>query len=377
MEKQVIAWRRDFHAHPERGFQEKRTSRIVTSELKRLGIKVRSMAKTGVVGTVECRDSLETIAFRADMDALPMDEDSDLPFKSKTPGVAHMCGHDAHTAMLLGTAAVLVRLKCHLKRRVKLIFQPSEESAPSGAQAMVRAGAMRGVDEVFGLHMGSLIPNGTLFLRPGPMLAAMDGLCINVIGKGGHGASPHECVDPVPIAAEIITALQTIVSRKIKPVDAAVVSICRMQAGTAGNIIPEQVKLMGTVRTLEERVRRRLPRMIERIVQGVTRAHGGTYEMKYSRGYPPVVNDAGSVGRLARAADDLFGRKLKVDEMEPIMGSEDFCFYLEKAKGAIAMLGAGGTVKSARRPHHSPQFWIDESVLYQGPALFSYLALAQ
>lgn len=309
------------------------------------------------------------------MDALPMDEETSLPFRSQVPGVAHACGHDAHTAMLLGTAALLSRFRTRLRRRVKLLFQPCEESAPGGARAMVNAGVMKGVAEVFALHVDSMLPSGVLSTRPGPMLASCDRIEIKIIGKGGHGALPHECLDPIPIAAEVVAALQTIVSRKVKPTEAAVVSICRIQGGTAFNIIPAEVEMIGTVRTLKEAIHRHMPAWIERIVRHVTRAHGADYELRYAKDYPCLTNHPATAARIRRAAEDLFGAKLKVRELPPSMGAEDFSLFLQKAPGAMAMLGAGGKDKSSRHPHHSPRFLVDESVFHQGPALFAYLAL--
>jgi len=371
VEKRVVAWRRDFHRHPEPGFEEKRTGDIIARELRSFGLDVKRMAKTGVAATLRAGKG-KAIAFRADMDALRMTEETGLPFASRNPGAAHMCGHDAHMAMLLGAAAVLARIKDRLARPVRFVFQPSEEAAPGGAEAMVKEGVLKGVEEIFALHVDPELPTGRFGGRAGPALAAADGVSINVIGKGGHGAAPHLAIDPVTVAAEIVVALQQVVSRNVNPIDAAVVSICNIHGGTAWNVIPESVLLRGTVRTLKESIRRKMPRRIERIARSIAHAHGAKCEFHYQFGYPPLFNHPSSVEKVKKAVKDLLGKSLA--EITPRMGAEDFSYYLHKVKGAIIHLGVGRK-KGGSGALHNPRFILDEAAMPLGVAFFVQLAL--
>jgi len=372
IEPKVVAWRRDIHRHPELGCEEHRTASLVERELKRLKIEVKRV-DTGVIGTLRIGKAKDMIALRADMDALQMQEETGLPYASEVKGVAHMCGHDSHVAMLLGVATILAGMRRELKRSVRFIFQPSEEKAPGGALKMIKAGALRGVNEIFGLHVESDLPSGRFGVKAGPLLAAADGVRIKVIGKGGHGAAPHLAVDPVPVAAEIILALQQVVSRRVEPIEPAVVSICTIHGGSAFNVIPESVELGGTVRTMNEALRRRMPALIKRIANNIAKAHGARCEVSYTFAYPALSNAESSVRKVQKAVRELFGEKTR--EMRPRMGAEDFAYYLQKVKGTIIALGTRNPRIGAVYPLHSPHFILDESVLHRGVALAAYLAI--
>ena len=373
VEKEIISLRRDFHAHPEVAFQEVRTSGKVEQYLKKLGIKTKRMAGTGIAGYLEAGGAKKTIALRADMDALPMDEDTGLSYAAG-PGAMHACGHDCHTAILLGTAKLFAGMGKDLSTNVRLIFQPAEELPPGGAKAMVDEGVMDGVDEVYGLHVGSQVPSGKIVAEPGPQMANVDDVQVTIKGAGAHGASPQLSVDPVLCACEAVLSIQQIVSRNILPVEPAVVSICVINAGTAYNIIPETCSFQGTVRTFSKSLRRRMPKMIRRVVSGVARAYGAKFEMSYHNGYDAVVHDAKAVERVQQAAVELFGKKALFFH-GPRMGAEDFSEYLKVAPGCLFSLGTGNKKKKTDVPHHSPYFRVDESALWRGAAMFLKLVV--
>lgn len=373
VEKEIISLRRDFHAHPEVAFHEVRTSGKVEKYLKRLGIKTRRMAKTGIAGYLHVRGAKRTIAFRADMDALPMDEKTGLPF-SAPAGAMHACGHDCHTAILLGVAKILARLKDELPASVRLIFQPAEELPPGGARAMVDEGVMDGVDEVYGLHVGSRVPSGKIVAEAGAQMANVDEVTVTIRGTGSHGASPQLSVDPVLCASEAILSIQQIVSRNILPVEPAVISICMIEAGTAYNIIPETCSFRGTVRTFSKSLRRSMPKMIRRVVAGVAKACGAKFDMTYENGYDALVNDEKAVAHVQRAARELFGKNALFFH-GPRMGAEDFSEYLKVARGCFFSLGTGDKRKKTDVSHHNPFFKVDESVLWRGAAMFLKLAV--
>lgn len=370
----IVEMRRDFHKYPETGFQEVRTAGIIAEELRKLGFDVQTgIAKTGVIGTLQVNGAAGTVAFRADMDALPITEENALEFKSRNEGVAHACGHDANMAMLLGTAKLVVRMRDRLKRRVKLIFQPCEEQHPGGAKLMVEQGVLHDVDEIYGLHIEPNIPSGTFGLRAGATMAATDRIVITIIGKGGHASTPHLCVDPIVIAAEVILAIQTIVSRKVNPLSPCVVSLCQISGGTTFNVIPDRVRIIGTVRTLAKELRYRMPLLIEETVRGITSLNGALYQFEYLKGHPPLYNHQPQSDFVQNKIVELFGGK-SVEKIDPKMGGEDFSYYLEKIKGAYFFLGSGNLEKGTNHPLHSSHFLIDEEVLYMGPALFTYIA---
>lgn len=370
----VVQKRRDFHKHPETGFAETRTSGVIAEELKQLGLQVHTgMAKTGVTGILEVNGASSTVAFRADMDALPIKEENEFEYKSQNEGISHACGHDANMAMLLGAVKLMVQLKDKLRRRVKFIFQPCEEQHPGGAKLMVEEGILDDVDEIYGLHIDPNIPSGVFGLRSGATMAATDRIIITIIGKGGHASTPHLCIDPVVIAAEVIMAIQTIHSRKINPLSPCVISLCQISGGTTFNVIPDKVTIVGTVRTLSKELRYRMPLLIEETIKGITLRNNATYQFEYLKGHPPLNNPQPQADFMQKRIEELFGAK-SVENIDPKMGGEDFSYYLEKIKGAYAFLGSGNLEKGTNQPLHSSRFVLDEEVLYMGPALYAYIA---
>ena len=362
----MTAWRRDLHAHPEVGFEEIRTSGMVAEKLRGWGIDVHhGLAGTGVVGTLVGRGPAgRSIGLRADMDALPMQELNDFAHSSKHPGRMHACGHDGHTAMLLGAAQCLAKSRA-FAGTVHFIFQPAEEGG-GGAQRMVREGLFEKYpcDVVYGLHNWPAMKFGTMGLRTGPMLASMDLVSIKVTGKGGHGALPHNTIDPVVTAAHIVTALQTLVSRSTSPTEAAVVSITCIEGGTAHNIIPETVLMRGTVRSFSPNVRQDLEQGIRRIAENGARAFGASATVEYTRLSPAVVNAAEEVQNVIGAAAAVVGADQVLGDIEPVMGSEDFAFMLEGRPGAYVFLGQAGSAHSCMI--HNPHYDFNDQLLPVG-----------
>jgi len=339
--------RRDIHAHPELGFNELRTSDLVAAKLEGWGIEVhRGIAKTGLVGVVKGRQcaSGRAVGLRADMDCLPMHENGSPPYKSEHPGRMHACGHDGHTTMLLGAARYLAETR-NFDGTAYLIFQPAEEGG-GGGRVMVEEGLFERfpADEIYALHNWPLLPAGKMGVQPGPITAATDEVKITVHGKGGHGAMPHLAVDPVVIAAHIITALQTIASRNLNPVDALVISLCSMETSQVGvfNVIPEAVKLIGTVRTFRAQARELAEQRIKEIVANVARALGGSADIEYRRGYPATINTEREALFAAKVGEKIFGKGNVETNSEPTMGGEDFSYMLQARPGAYAWLGQGG-----------------------------------
>ena len=378
LRQQLSRWRRHFHQYPELGFEEEKTARTIRAELKRLGLAPRPpVVGTDVIVDLAVPGAKRTVALRADIDALPVQEESHTSYRSRHPGRAHLCGHDAHTAMLLGAALLLRRHQRDLAVNVRLLFQPAEELPPGGAQALIEAGVLRDVDEIFGLHVDSRLPLGVVASRPGAIMAAADGFEARFIGRGGHAASPHLNLDPVPATAQAILALQSIASRYTNPIEPVVVSVCVVEGGAAFNVTPEVVRLSGTVRTVSRRHRLTVPRLMRRILTGVARAAGVHVELTYSLYYGPTVNHPASVAYAAQTALALTGRRATYRQAEIRMGAEDFACYLEKVPGAFIFLGSRGATARTRANHHSPRFDIDERVLPLGTALAASLALSQ
>lgn len=384
IEKKVIAWRRDFHEHPELGNQEVRTARIVADHLRSLGLEVtENIAFTGVLGILKGGKPGPVIALRADMDALPVTERVDVPFKSvvktvyndQDTGVMHACGHDSHTAMLMGVAEILAGMKKDLAGTVKFIFQPAEEgvqdkSVPFGADGMVRAGVLENpkVDVIFGLHINSPTPAGLISYKPGPIMAAVDELEITVKGKQTHGAYPWDGVDPVVTSSQIINGLQTVVSRNVRLTEApAVVTVGAIHGGIRHNIIPETVKMIGTVRTLTREQRVFVHKRIEAIARNIAAANQCEAEVKIIPGYPVTVNDENLTRMMVPTFVETVGKDM-VREIPAVMGAEDFSYYQEKVPGVFFFLGGrpAGTPEEKAAPHHTPDFYLDESGFKNG-----------
>ncbi len=369
LEDYIIEMRRDFHRHPELKFEEERTSSIVERELKSLGFNVERVAKTGVIGRIGSGD--KCVALRADMDALPIQEENEVPYKSKYPGKMHACGHDAHTAMLLGAAKVLSSLRDELKGEVRLIFQPAEEGG-LGAKRIVEEGGIDGVDAIFGIHVWADLEAGKIGLAPGPCLASADAFKIVVKGKGGHGAMPNQAIDPIVACVDIINAFQKIISREVNPFEPAVLSVCKISSGSTFNVIPERAEMLGTVRAFSDKVREQILRRIEEILEGYSKAMRCEAEISWEEGIPPTVNDE----RLTNFAVSVLKKTFPGDivHFKRTMGAEDFAFYARKVPGVFIALGIRNEAKGIVWPHHHPKFDVDESVLWKGTAIYSLLA---
>lgn len=372
LESQFVSWRRDFHMHPELGFQEYRTAGRVAEILEQLGCRVKTgVGRTGVVA--DLGEGSPIFAIRADMDALPIQEANDVSYASQNPGVMHACGHDAHTAIALGAAALLAQQA--LPGTVRFLFQPAEEVADdegiSGAPRMISAGAMDAVAAIVALHVDAGAPVGTISVDAGASSAGVDTFYATIIGKGGHGAYPHKVVDPIYLAGHAILALHGIVSRRLHPTDLAVVSIGSIHGGQADNVIPETVEMTGTIRYMAPEVQQKIHAEIERALK-VTRGWGGDYQLKIEIGYPPMFNHPLVVDLVTRATADLIG----ADNIRPPrrdMGAEDFGFFSKLAPGAMFRLGA--RIEGDERKHHHPRFDIAESCLSLGAALLAETAL--
>ena len=366
----MIGWRRRLHRNPELAFHEKETSRFVYETLESFGgLELSRPTPTSVVARLVGERRGRTVALRADMDALPIEEENDFEFVSRNPGVMHACGHDGHTAMLLGAAKVLVGMREEIEGEVRFLFQHAEEQLPGGAKEMVEAGVMEGVDAVIGIHLSSYLPVGKIGLGYGPRGASADTFELLINGKGGHAARPNKVVDTVAVAAQVVTNLQHVVSRNTDPLDSVVLSVTRISGGTTHNVIPETVEMEGTVRALQEGVRERVAGMMERVIEGVTRAHGASYEFEYRRGYRPVVNDEGVTRVVEETAREVFG-EAAVELTPPAMGSEDFSAFQKEAPGSFLSLGARNEEKGITYPHHHPRFTIDEDALPIGVKVF-------
>ena len=373
---ELTALRRDLHAHPELGFEEFRTSGVVASTLELMGIEVhRGIGKTGVVGIIRGQtcDSGRMIGLRADMDALPLREANDFAHKSTRDGLMHGCGHDGHTAMLLGAARYLVQTR-RFDGTAVLIFQPGEEGF-AGAKAMIDDGLfdLAPVDAVYALHNWPALPPGHVGVNSGPMMAAADRFEIVVRGRGGHGAHPHQAVDPVQIAGQIITAAQSIVARNVAPLDAAVLSICSMQAGNpaAMSVIPGEARLTGTVRSFRRSVQDLIERRLSEMCQGVAAGFGASAEVRYERLYPATINTPHEAMFAADVATALVGREQVVRDLQPSMGAEDFAFMLQVKPGAYLRLGQGGLDGGCVL--HNPSYDFNDEVIPLGSGLLAAL----
>jgi amidohydrolase len=365
---QAVGWRRHLHAHPELSFHEHETARFVREALGSLGgVELESPTPTSVVARLRTGRPGPTLALRADIDALPIQEESGLQFASHTDGVMHACGHDGHTAMLIAVAALLNERRADLKGEVRFLFQHAEEVPPGGASELVAAGALEGVDAVLGAHLLSTLTVGKVAAIDGACTASSDTFSARIDGRGGHAAFPHETVDPIAVSAQAISNLQHIASRSTSPLDSVVVSVTRVAGGTADNVIPETAEFGGTVRTHKHDVRERTRESIARILAGVAAAHGAAYELDYVEGYAAVVNDSELVAIVREAA----GTERAI-EFEPIMGSEDFSAYSRVAPGCFFFVGAGD---EHAFPHHHPRFTIDERALSVGIETFTRAAV--
>lgn len=361
LEPQMVNWRRHFHQYPELSFQEEKTPARIAEILEELGVdEIRTgVGSRGVVGILRGSQPGRTVALRADFDALPIQDQKEVSYKSQVPGVMHACGHDAHTATLLGLAAFFAKHRDQVKGTIVFIFQHAEEENPGGAIAMVEDGALDGVDAIFGAHLWSMAPVGKVWISPGPIMANVDDFTIVVKGKGGHGAIPQETVDSIVIGSQIVMNLQTIASRNVSPLDNIVVTIGTFHAGDNFNVIADTCRMTGTVRSFMPEVRDLAEKRLREIVQGTAAMMGGSATIEYDRGYPAVINHGQEAEIVRQAAIATLGED-HVDPMIPTMGGEDFSYYLQKVPGAFVFVGAGNPDKGADFPHHHPRFDIDE-----------------
>lgn len=360
---EVVGWRRFLHENPEISFEEKETSQFVFDTLESFGgLEVSRPTETSVVARLAGGKPGNTVALRADIDALPMTEENDFEFASKRPGAMHACGHDGHTAMLLGVAKILSGMKESVSGEVRFIFQHAEELMPGGGEELVEKGVMDGVDSVVGIHLWAGLPTGAIGLAYGPMMSSPDIFRITIKGSGGHAAMAYKTVDPIVVGAHVVTNLQNIVSRNISPMENAVLSVTRFEGGTTHNVVPGSVEMEGTVRTLEPEIRKQMPALMERVIKGVTEAHGATHELDYAFGYRPVINDDEVTRVIEETARSAFGNEA-VELQRPTMGGEDFSAYQQKTPGTFIWVGAGNEEKGIVHPHHHPRFTFDEDAL--------------
>ena len=366
LQPEIMGWRRNLHAHPELMYDVHRTAAFVADRLREFGCDevATGLGRTGVVGVIKGRKpvnggDLKAIGLRADMDALPIEEETGVAYRSTVPGKMHACGHDGHTAMLLGAARYLAETRNFAGDAV-VIFQPAEEGG-AGAAAMIKDGLMDrfGVQQVYGMHNGPGIPIGSFAIRSGPIMASTDEVNINIEGLGGHAARPHKCIDSVMVGAQLITALQSIVSRSVDPLDSAVISICEFHAGHARNVIPQTAVLRGTVRTLTPEVRQLIEKRIGEVVKGVAQLTGARIDLDYKRGYPVTVNHASQTEFATRIAKEVAGDG-NVHTMPPLMGGEDFSYMLEARPGAFIFCGNGDSAGL----HHPAYNFNDEAIVY-------------
>lgn len=366
----LIEIRRHLHAHPELSGQEYQTAAYVAGVLSSSGLQVREgVGKTGVIGEL-LGSSDQCLAIRTDMDALPIVERAPLDFASRNTGIMHACGHDVHTTVGLGTAMVLSQLGVSFPGRVRFLFQPAEEIA-QGASWMIQDGAMDGVDAIFGVHVFPSIPGGSIGVRYGALTAAADDLEIVIVGESGHGARPHEAIDAIWIAAQVITTLQQAISRTQNPLRPVVLTIGKIEGGRAPNVIADQVRLVGTVRSLHPETRANLPEWIEQIVANVCQSYGASYQVNYRPGVPSVQNDSTMTQILETAAKEAWGSDRVQILLEPSLGAEDFSLYLEKAPGMMFRLGVGHA-DQPNYPLHHPQFSVNESAILTGVVTLAY-----
>jgi amidohydrolase len=374
IKEEVIAWRRHLHANPELSFHEEKTAQFVYETLQSFGnLQLSRPTKTSVMARLIGDEPGKVVAIRADMDALPIQEENTFEFASKNPGVMHACGHDGHTAMLLGTAKILSRLRQQIKGEVRFLFQHAEELHPGGAEEMVQAGVMDGVDVVIGTHLWAPLETGKIGIVYGPMMASPDRFFIRIHGKGGHAALPHQTIDSIAIGAQVVTNLQHIVSRNTDPLEPLVVSVTQFIGGTTHNVIPGSVEIQGTVRSFDATLRQNVPKLMERIIKGITEAHGATYEFEYEYGYRPVVNNEKVTRVIEETVREVFGEEA-IDHLKPNMGGEDFSAFQQKAPGSFFYVGAGNKEKGIVYPHHHPRFTIDEDALEIGVRVFVHAA---
>ncbi|WP_066151567.1 M20 family metallopeptidase [Halalkalibacter krulwichiae] len=372
---EMVEIRRELHSEPELSFQEVKTPKFIGDYLERLGIEVkRNVGGRGVIGVIKGAKPGKTVALRADFDALPIEEETGLPFASKHKGIMHACGHDGHTAILLVLAKALAEHRDQLRGTIVLIHQFAEELAPGGAIEMIKDGCLDEVDVVFGTHLWSTMPLGKIGYRNGPIMANADRFDLVIHGRGGHGASPHETVDSIAVASSVVAQLQQIVSRNVNPLKAAVVTVGSFHSGSAFNVIADQAELTGTVRTFDSEVQELIIERIEQVTKGICDSMGATYTLDYKKGYPAVINDEEITNHFVKSVESV--DDVSLFEMEPVMGGEDFAYYLQKVPGTFFFTGAGNKEKQIVYPHHHPKFDFDEKAMLYAAKCLAKAAIA-
>lgn len=375
--EEIVSIRRYLHERPELSFQEVHTPKFIADFYKDLGIPVREqVGERGVVATIDTGKPGKTIAFRADFDALAIQELNDLPYKSKNDGVMHACGHDGHTAALLVFAKKVNEMKELLSGKIVFIHQHAEELAPGGAIAMIEDGCLEGVDEIYGAHLWAPLELGTIHYCDGPIMAAADRFEVLIQGKGGHGAEPQHSVDAILVGAQFVTQVQSIVARSVDPLESAVVSIGHFEALNPFNVIADQVKMLGTVRTFNTSIRQQIKEKIEQVLRGVCEANGANYEYHYVEGYPPVVNHTMPTQVVKEAAEAREGQ-FNVVECKPLMIGEDFAYYLERVPGSFFFVGAKEEQAEVQYPHHHARFNFDERAMLHTATIFARILIAR
>jgi len=377
---EMVSIRRYLHQHPEVSYKEYETTKFIKSKLDEFGISYHSPLETGCVGIIEGgKKSDRVIALRADIDALAMNEEGDFKkdFFSQNAGVAHCCGHDAHTSNLLGVAKILMELKAEIEGTVLLVFQPGEEKLPGGGKLLCETGFLqsKNVDAIYGLHTSPSHKPGTVATKVGEFMASPDEIDIVITGKGGHAARAHEAVDPIVLASQFISAAQTIVSRSVDPTESAVVTIGKIEGGTAHNIIPEQVKLFGTVRTFSSETKDLIEQRLHTLLKGITEASGGGYSLNYRRGYPAVINSETEALNVLNTAKELFDEHAAIEIERPSMAGEDFGYYQEIFPGAFFFVGSGSEDSESTYVWHHPKYNVDDRFFLTAAPLMAALVL--
>jgi amidohydrolase len=375
----MVQVRRHLHRNPEISYKEHDTTKFILNELKEMGIKTETPLATGCIGILNGGEEKRVIALRADIDALAMEEEGEhkKEFLSERPGAAHCCGHDGHTAILLGTVKILSELKDQIKGKIILIFQPGEETLPGGGRLLSETGFLQehGVQEIYGLHGNPNYNPGQVAVKPGPLMARPDEFEIEILGKGGHAAAPHEAVDPIVLSAQVVNAFQSIVSRNINPTEPAVVTIGRITGGTTYNVIPAKVSMIGTVRTFSQSTAHKIRDRMEAIVKGITEQAGGSYKFQFNEGYPAVVNDEEITRKFTGKAKKIAGNGNVLEIEKPVMAGEDFAFYQQHFPGTFFFLGCGSKETGSVWGWHHPKYNMDEKCFLTGAPLMSALAL--
>lgn len=376
LQTQLVEWRRTLHQRPELGFTEQLTAEFITQKLQAWGIEHQTgIAKTGIVAVIKGKSQHASqslvLAIRADIDALPIQEENEVSYRSQHDGIMHACGHDGHTAIALGTAYYLCQHRDTFNGTVKIIFQPAEEG-PGGAKPMIEAGVLKNpdVDAIIGLHLWNNLPLGTVGVRSGALMAAVETFHCTILGKGGHGAMPHQTVDSVVVAAQIVNALQTIVARNVNPLESAVVTVGELHAGTALNVIADTARMSGTVRYFNPALAELLPQRIKQIIAGICQSHGANYDLNYTRLYPPVINNPEIADLVGSVVAKVIETPVGIVPECQTMGGEDMSFFLQEVPGCYFFLGAANLSKNLAYPHHHPRFDFDETALGMGVEIF-------